>query len=253
MVDRMRQPADLAGNEFWEETYYRAIRLPARPSANLPFERCLMRALEEVAPASAGAEVLEIGCAPARWLVWYSERFEAHVTGLESSSRGAAISRDNLSASGVVGSIREGDFFSANVGVFELVFSLGVIEHFDDVEAAFARHLSFVGEGGRLVIGVPNFRGLTGLFQRWGDREFLALHNTDAMVPELYRRLAHDHGLTIDAVRYLDGFDPDMVNVSRLTTRLALMPFRALRMLAPMDYVNGRFVSSYLLMAFTRR
>lgn len=245
-------PANLASQEFWEEDYYRGLKLPVRPELSYPFERCLMRTFEAHVPVASGARVLEIGCAPARWLVWYAERFDAQVTGLESSPRGVLLSRDNLSAAGVSGEIFEGDLFTAELGKFDLVFSIGVIEHFDDIPAAFARHAAFVDEGGILVVGMPNFRGLIGLLQRWADRDYLVLHNQTAMDPRRYPKLAQDNGLRLNEAHYIDGIDPDMVSVSRLSARLALMPLRALRMLRLSDHVNGRLISSYLVMAFAR-
>ena len=250
----MGAPTNLAKRDFWEEDYYRGIDLPARPDPNYPYERCLMRTLEELAPVSAGARVLEVGCAPARWLVWYAERFGARVTGLEYSAKGAALSRANLSAGGVDGEIIEGDFISQDVVLdqFDLVLSLGVIEHFDDVPAAFARHAMLVDKGGKLVLGVPNFRGLIGIFQRWADREYLALHNQRAMAPQLYKEIVASHGLRLERVRYFDGIDPDMVRATRVSARVALMPLRLWRKLKMSDHVNGRFISAYVVLTFTR-
>ena len=105
-------PTNLATKNFWEEDYYRGIEIPARPDPDFPFERCLARTLEDLAPVKPGARVLEVGCAPARWLLWYAERFGANVTGLESSPKGVQLSRENLAAGGVDGEIVEADFFS---------------------------------------------------------------------------------------------------------------------------------------------
>src|SRR5205823_4238614 len=105
------EPTNLAGQDFWEGDYYSGIEIPARPDPSFPFERCLARALEEFAAVSRNASVLELGCAPARWLLWYAERFGANVTGLELSSEGARLSRQNLAAGGVDGRIFEGDLF----------------------------------------------------------------------------------------------------------------------------------------------
>jgi SAM-dependent methyltransferase len=250
----MDAPTNLATEEFWEEDYYREIELPARPNSGFPYERCLMQTLEELAPVPAGASVFEIGCAPARWLVWYAERFGARVTGLEYTRKGVQLSRDNLAAAGVEGEIHDGDFFSNDLalGEHDLVLSLGFIEHFDDVAATFARHVDFVAKGGRLVVGMPNFRGLIGFFQGWADRSYLQLHNPRTMDPSLYANAADMCGMQLDKVRYIDGIDPDVVKVSGSAARLALMPFRAWRKLPLSDHVNGRLISSYLLLTFTR-
>jgi SAM-dependent methyltransferase len=251
----VQEPANLATNQFWEDDYYRGIRIPARPDPSFPYERCLARALEELAPVQPDAKVLEVGCAPARWLVWYAERFGADVTGIEYSQKGVELSRANLAAAGVAGEIRQGDFFSDDVGTdeFDAVVSFGFIEHFDDVGAVFRRHVAFVASGGRLVVGMPNFRGLIGMLQRWGDPDYLRLHNRRAMDPRLYAELAGANGVSLDAVRYIDGSDPAMLRVTRRSAHAAVLPLSLLRRLRVSDRFNGRLISSYLLLTFTRQ
>lgn len=246
-------PANIVAKKFWEDDYYSGVELPARPSADFSYERTLAGTLEELAPLEAGQTVVEIGCAPARWLLWYAERFGAKVRGLEYSAKGAELSRRNLRAAGFEGEIAEGDFFDPAVTVMpsDLVLSLGFIEHFDDIPAAFARHVDFLAPDGTLAIGMPNFRGLTGAFQRWGDPSFLALHNRDAMRPGQYRALAQRHGLRMTALRYLDSFDPHMIRVTRHGPGALLAPLMKVRGWRATDRINHRLLSSYLLMIFS--
>jgi SAM-dependent methyltransferase len=226
--------------------------LPERPSASFPYERTLAAVLRELAPLSAGQTVTEIGCAPARWLVWYAEQFKASVHGVEYSAKGADLSRRNLAAAGERGTIVEGDIFAVDLPVVpsDLVLSLGFIEHFDDTARAFDRHVELMAPGGRIAIGMPNFRGLTGLMQRWGDRSFLDLHNTDAMRPAPYHAMAERNGLRLEALRYIDSFDPMMIRVSRHGPGAVLLPFMGLRRWRAMDRINHRSFSSYMLMTF---
>ena len=250
----MEGPTNLATQDFWEDDYYRGIEIPARPDPDFTFERCLARALEEVAPVKPGTRVLEIGCAPARWLLWYAERFGANVTGLESSPKGVQLSQENLAAGGVDGEIVKANFLSEglSLGAFDLVLSLGVIEHFDDVPHAFARHAAFVAEGGRLVIGMPNFRGLIGLIQKFSDPELLSMHNTEAMQPQRYPQLANESGMSLEDTRYIDGADPAMLVVKVRAMQAAVLPLQLWRRLRFSDRVNHRLISSYLLLTFVR-
>jgi SAM-dependent methyltransferase len=247
-------PSNLATQDFWEEDYYRGIEVPVRPDDNFPFERCLARTLEALAPVARGVRVLEIGCAPARWLLWYAERFGAEITGLELSTKGVQLSRENLAAAGIKGEIVEADLFSDTheLGTFDLVLSLGVIEHFDDIPAAFAPHAAFVRSGGRLVIGMPNYRGLIGLLQRFADIDHLRLHNKQAMEPRLYRFLADEYEMRLEHARYINGIDPAMVNATTRRGRMILRPLNLWRRFGLSDRVNHRLVSSYLLLTFVR-
>jgi SAM-dependent methyltransferase len=243
---------NLTGEEFWAEDYLADVSLPARPDPAMAFERCLAAALARDAPIGAGKRVIEVGCAPAKWLVFYAERFGASVSGIEYTQHGAALSEANLRATGVNGRVHHADFFTFAPSEHDLVLSLGFIEHFEDLAGAFERHLQFLAPGGLLVIGVPNYKGLLGSVQRWTDPEHLALHNLAAMEPALYQRLAASHGLTVRSQRHLGGPDPAIIRLGRQRGRLATGPLGLLRTQRAMDRVNHRLLSSYLLTVLHR-
>jgi SAM-dependent methyltransferase len=241
-------PAALTDREFWEEEYIWAdVHLPARPDPAFSFDRALMNAFARHAAPLVGESVLEIGCAPAKWLVHLAERYGARVQGVEYSPKGADISRANLAACGVEGTIHTADFFSFESEPFDMVVSLGFIEHFDDTADVFARHVQLLRPEGRLIIGVPNFRGLNGLLQRLGDAPYLNLHNRGAMDAWRYRDLARRHGLQEDFLGYIGGPDPVIVRSRRKAITALVLAGRRLRRLEVTENVNHRWVSSYLL------
>jgi len=248
-------PKNLMPGEFWDNEYYGDPSLPLAPSDSFSYERTLAAGLRDMAPVSSGQTVVEIGCAPARWLLWYARTFGARVSGLEYSVKGAALSRANLAAAGITPDIEEADFFDTDLdtGAKDLVLSLGFIEHFDDLERAFRRHLDFCAPGGRVAIGVPNFRGFTGLMQRWASPGFLAAHNTAAMDPALFERFASSAGWTMEGHRYLDSFEPRIIHVERRGPAAVLLPLMPLRRLRWTDKINHPRLSSYLLMTFRQQ
>lgn len=247
------QPANIVDKAFWEEEYFGGESLPSRPDPQMAFERCLKAGLERFAPVEPGATVVEAGCAPAKWLAFYAERFGARVSGIEYSAQGAALSRENLRLCGVAdATIVEGDFFEVAPSPHDLVLSLGFIEHFDDLDQAFARHVEFLAPGGRLVIGVPNYRGVNGVVQRFADPEHLALHNTNAMRPGWLREAGLRHGLAVDHIGYLGGFDPIIIKVTRRAALLWTIPEGRWRRLSVADRVNHPLLSSYLLAVYRR-
>ncbi len=139
----------LADKAFWEQEYYWSdLEPPVRPDMGFSFDRCMVAALERIAPVEPGGSVIEIGCAPAKWLVFYGERFGARLEGIEYSEQGAELSRRNLEACGLAGNIRHADFFDCEPSRNDLVLSMGFIEHFEDLEGVFARHLDFLAPAG---------------------------------------------------------------------------------------------------------
>jgi SAM-dependent methyltransferase len=246
-------PKRLVEPRFWDDEYIWAdARPPLRPDPELPFDRVLMRALAEWAQPRPGEHVLEIGCAPGKWLVHLAERHGARVEGIEYTAKGAAFTRANFAACDVDGVVHEADFFDFPPTERDLVLSLGFIEHFDDLPDVFARHVAFVRPGGRLVLGVPNFRGLNRLLQRRADPGYLALHNLEAMRPELWRRLATENGLAVETARHIGGPDPVIVRLrGAAVTAVALIEAR-FRRLAITERLDHPWFSPYLFMVFRR-
>jgi SAM-dependent methyltransferase len=240
------------GKPFWEDDYLANVPIPARPDEHMAFERCLRRELAAHAPVAPGSRVLEVGCAPGKWLVFYAERFGASVSGVEYTDKGAELTRANFAATGIQGEVLQGDFFALPPQSFDLVLSLGFIEHFDDLDATFAHHLDFVAPGGRLAVGVPNYRGLNRLLQRWSDPAHLALHNLDAMRPERYREYAARHDLQLEHLGHLGGPDPIIIKVGRPSTLLVTLLEGRLRRLAVAERLDHPWLSSYLLAVFRR-
>ena len=250
---REAEPTTLADQRFWEQEYYWATaELPCRPDPGLPFDRALGSALSELAGVGPGDSVIEIGCAPAKWLVHIAESTGARVEGIEYSERGAELSEANLRACGVEGQIHHADFFAHEPGQYDLVLSLGFIEHFEGLEEVFARHVEFVRPGGRLLLGVPNFLGVNGFLQRHSDRSYLGLHNLAAMEPAELRRLGEGCGLRLLEQRYLGGADAVIVKPGpRWVTGIVLAEGRLLR-LGLTAGLNNRWFAPYLLTAYAK-
>ena len=237
----------LADQRFWEEEYiWSDVSPPIRPDLDLEFDRALCSAFDACARPVPGDTVLEIGCAPAKWLVHLAERYSARVAGVEYSAKGTAISRANLECCGVAGEICEADFFAYAGAPVQMVVSLGFIEHFEDLADVFARHVALVAPGGRLVIGVPNFTGWNGLLQRLGDAPYLALHNRRAMDPAVLRDLALAHGLREEFLGHLGGPDPVIVRSRRPVITALVLAGRRIRRMRVAEQLNHRWFSSYL-------
>lgn len=245
-------PTNLANREFWETEYFGDLTLSPRPDPDQPFDRCLMQGLSDIAPVAGGSSVVEIGCAPARWLVYYAETFGASVKGIEYSPLGADISRRNLERAGIAGTVDQVDFFEAAVTQHDLVLSLGFIEHFDDLERAFVRHVDFCAPGGRIVIGVPNLTGLNGALQRLSDPAHLAIHNRRAMEPGNYVGMARNAGVEPELVKHIGGFDPIIIKIGRRSVLPFIVAGNVYRRWRAADSLNHRLFSSYLLMSFRR-
>jgi len=163
------------------------------------------------------ASFLEIGCANSIWLPHFARRFGFRITGLDYSEIGCAQTRAAYEAAGLDAEIVCADAFSPPgqlLESFDVVFTLGVVEHFDDTVGALDAFARFLRPGGLLLTVIPNLRGANGLVQRIVNPRVLRMH-----VPLTARqfRAAHVRAeLTDVRVRYLVPSNFGVLNLNEL-------------------------------------
>jgi 2-polyprenyl-6-hydroxyphenyl methylase/3-demethylubiquinone-9 3-methyltransferase len=141
--------------------------------------------------------------------------------GIELEPYAAQLARVNLDAAGVKGDIYCRDAFDlkANEDLregFDLVYSLGVMEHLADVSEKIAILARYVKPTGRLITLVPNLQGVNWIMQRLASLRVLQAHvvySTEAL------RAVHEQaGLRTIAAGYLgfmNGFLTSALGESR--------------------------------------
>ena len=110
------------------------------------------------------SRVLEIGGGGSRVLPYLGLKFGFELCGTDFSLSGCRLLHANLALVGIPGSVVCEDLFQSSLRgeSFDLVYSSGLIEHFEDTVAVVREHLRLVKRGGRLVLIVPNLLGLQG-------------------------------------------------------------------------------------------
>lgn len=198
--------------EHWDDAWSQPPRMRLPSSLNVAI-RNLQRLLRE--HVARGDRFLEIGCAPGKMLAWVAHDLGAEVSGLDYSARGVAFARQLFDALGLKGDIRCEDLAATTFrrGSFDVVFSAGVIEHFDDPGPIVRQHVDLVKPGGVALITIPNYSGVYRRLQNRFDRENLAIHNLAIMNPAGLRQLAPPD---VSAKAYPAGrLSPWLVNFER--------------------------------------
>lgn len=163
-----------------------------------------------------GSAVLELGCGGSLWLPYLARVQGCAVAGIDFSAEGIKKAQVHLDQNGVAGRLHQADFLNPPadlVGRFDLVYSLGVVEHFDDPGALLRAFAEFLKPGGKLLTWIPNTAGFIMRLQRWADREIYDRHR-----PLWLHDLMHEHagsGLTVLEADYARFLDLSMVNVYR--------------------------------------
>jgi SAM-dependent methyltransferase len=170
---------DRAGPAYWDEVW-RAAMPQTYPGPIFSGHRIYDRYL----PHEPGLQFLEVGCVPGNLMVYFAKHFRYLVDGVDYSSGGPLVE-----ATLKLNSVR-GRFFQADVFAFapdrsyDVVFSSGFVEHFDDPVAPVRRHVELARPGGLVVLTVPSITH----FNLWAMRRYepvaLATHRFDLMTPD---------------------------------------------------------------------
>lgn len=255
----MDKQNELTEVEFWEG-YWTGCSLPSTIDEGFSFERCLAKELKKNLAGSRG-EIIEVGCAPGKWLTFAAKELRLKPSGIEYTKAGVETTLKNLDMLKVrYGKIWSGDFFKLTPGRFDVVMSLGFIEHFNNPDDVVKLHLEWLKPSGYLVLGVPNFRGVYRLIQSVLDSSVLEKHNTEIMNLEYFRGLAVKHGLEIKFLDYIGSFEPALPmfkegkkNALQSMVKAFLGFMRRIRRIRATDSINSRLFSSYILAIYQRK
>lgn len=104
-------------------------------------------------------------------------------------------------------SVIEADIFNFEPQIkYDLVFSIGLIEHFENSKEIISIHLKYMAENSHLIILLPNFTGLNGWFQRKFDRANYDKHYIPSMNPTILKNILDELGLKNTSAGYLGKF-----------------------------------------------
>lgn len=186
------QSAAITDVRHWDSVWNSTRRVPAASSLNY-YDSRLAELFSSV--SKPGDRVLEVGCGGSRWLAYFCEERRCESWGVDYSRAGlrltAALSRDPI--------LVEGDFFDQALlpsEHFDLVYSLGFIEHFTELSSPLRRAYTLMRPGGRIVTLVPNFVGLYGWMQR-------------AVSPDIFRKHVVVTPGMLDEAHVRAGFVPE--------------------------------------------
>ena len=171
-IKNQNQVQNLRAEQEWSEAWKKSKRpkwLKRHPLFYYQFDKLMKEHIKK------GSKFLEIGCGGGKFLVYFSQQFNCDVTGIDFSPVGCQLAKKNLELSGLFGTVVYEDVFNCRTiskQSFDVVFSGGFIEHFDNTELVLARHIDFLKPGGLLVIELPNMKGLHGFIFKFLNQTY---------------------------------------------------------------------------------
>jgi SAM-dependent methyltransferase len=233
----VQSESTLTAAENWDARWSR-LRLPVvldRKTSHL-VAREMIRVFDRYLPEDPNQSIVEVGGAPGQFLAYFRRQYGYEIASLDYSEVGCQKTRENFELLGERVTIYQRDLFDdlGDLPSFDIVYSLGLIEHFGDPGRAVQQHLKLLRPGGLLMLGVPNFRGVYRPVLQQIAPMLLAQHNLDAMDANRWALFEKDLGLEVLFREHIGGFEPryfrkkERLTLGSRTLRSAFKPVRIL-------------------------
>ena len=202
----------LSEKKHWNDVW-RGIELPMeiKRLKKSHFLNKILDVFDDILPHNSSLSILEIGGAPGQYLAFFAKEFGYKVTGLDYSEIGCKKMKENFDILGINATVYQMDLFSEDIRVspqFDIVYSLGFIEHFTNLEEVIEKHLDLLKPGGILLIGTPNLLGVNGIVMKHIAPERMSIHNLATMDVSNWNNFKQRYELETLFEGYIGGFEP---------------------------------------------
>ena len=176
-------PLNLAKKEMWEE-----VAKSQYGCSFLKYENVFDSLLKRFLSIDSNKTFIEVGASPGRNMVYFNRVFSYQVTGLDYVDN-FDESQNNLERSNVKSfSLINQDLFDYKVDYqYDIVFSSGFIEHFDDWERTMDVIQKLVKPGGIVITSCPHYRGFQYIIRKLLSPEVFSYHNLAMMKPSAFK------------------------------------------------------------------
>lgn len=210
---RETDSTDLAGVGYWDQVWHRSgPRVLGRFSY---FHHACATLLGRL--VSPGGRACEAGCADSVWVPHLLGR-GVSVVGIDYSAPGLERLERRLADAGLSADLRCLDLTQGRPlegEQFDLVFSLGVVEHFRDPVPLLRTLADGLSPTGVLLTVVPNLAGLWGALQSRLDHQVFSVHvvHTPATLDAAHRAAGLE---PVEPTQYMGVFGPMLLNAPRI-------------------------------------
>lgn len=193
---------------------------------------------------------LEVGAAPGRYSIYFHEHFGYKAHCIDYSKVGCELIRKNLEMAGVKGKVYDQDILDNDLKSesFDVIFSAGLIEHFDDPAPIISELGHLLKKNGYIVTTIPNQNGLIGFLQRLVNKKIM-----ETLVPhtlESIKRIHKDFEIIYSS--YFGSFFLGVVDWGPLKTFMGYIAYKAsaaiwyiLKMI-PIN-IDSKYISPYIV------
>lgn len=195
---------------------------------------------------------LEIGGFPGRISIYFRKFKNCDVSLLDLYINKEIVNKmeeiNNLEKGAI--KLIEADFLNySDPKQYDMVFSLGFVEHFKNSEEIFQKHFDLLRTDGMFFIEIPNFLGLNGLIQKWIDPKNYQYHNLEIMDVEKIKEILKKTGVRNYKVDYYGKpyFWIDKSERVNMPTRMLFRIFAKFLKIILCFFPKNRFLSPYII------
>ena len=204
----MSEENKLTKKNFWEDYWGKKRHSNSSKKTFLVLE--ILKIFNNYLPKDPTKTIIEIGGAPGEYLISLHSQFGYSCNSLDYSKIGNDETKSNFIRAGKEVEVYERDLFAINDDLpkFDIVYSLGFIEHFDNPNIAVKKHCDLLKPGGILILGVPNLTGIYHAFLKHLSPDHDKSHNLKVMKIETWKDFESQNYLKPIFKGYIGGFEP---------------------------------------------
>lgn len=223
----MRSPNDIVDKDdsfvtiekdHWEKNWQHGVSKRPLSLLNI-FNRDAITLLSQPLLNVTNPVIVEIGFVPGKYLQFFEKRFNAECHGYDYSETGCRQASQFFSEQGSSVHVHHQDVLlkpPQTSNRAQLVYSIGVVEHFEDPVGMIRAHLAPLAENGVAIIILPNYQGLNLWIQKRLDSDNLDIHNLKSMTSVFWERYADEFPEFEFKTRSFGRLNPWMFSLSRL-------------------------------------
>jgi SAM-dependent methyltransferase len=255
----------LADKKHWD-TRWESLTLPIRVNKLQYSEYRISKLFRKILEKGKDPDiyVLEVGCGGSKWMhYFYHDLMNKNIFGFDYSESGCKVTKKNLEFLGDTKAIHHvtcGDVFNLPFknGSFDIVYSLGFIEHFENPYEILELISDLLKPKGLMITLVPNYNGLSGRVAKFVDVEMYKIHRKIRLeeLKEWHKKL----NFTLKKIGYFGSFSLTAGVIwtnfaqrslahkvlSRILTRIINIIFTLALRIIPFG-IETRFFSPYLV------
>jgi 2-polyprenyl-3-methyl-5-hydroxy-6-metoxy-1,4-benzoquinol methylase len=206
-MEELKTADKLSSLEYWDHVLEEA-KLPRVNTRRAYHHSITMDFIDGSIRAQEHTTFFEVGCGSSGWLPYFAEKYGWRVSGIDYSEVGCRLAVENLRILGIpYGDIICKDIFEENCTggkKYDVVFSYGVIEHFEDPKDIIRIFSSFLNPGGIMITLVPNLNGSMGWLSRHYIPDIYKMHRV--ISKQELRGYHEDNGLKNLKTNYAGTF-----------------------------------------------